>query len=413
MPADRRPAAGPHQQRPAPRAHPGQGQGTRRPPPRRPERRELRRARAATALAAAAVLVAGVLVVRSLHHPAARRPATPATPSAHVVTSVALARCTFVDATRTTIDYVTHVAVPGRRIVTDIYYPSYELSTGGRPRASQLAASSRGPRPTVFFVGGYDVDPSRYAALLTSWAAAGIVVVGIEPPDASQSAVARDGGGVADEADLPNQPADVAFVTRQVLADATGAGTGCRAVRGLVDPSEIGLAGQSDGATTVAMLEFDEGAPSGSTTTYQSLRSGLRYRAIAVMSGAAYGDDPYAAPAGSPPVLVVQSATDNCNPPMNSVDLYSALSGTRRWFLGIRRARHLTPYEGQDAAAFGVVAKVTVAFLSAALRGENPGPAVVAAGNADPSVAALTSGAAIPPFVEVQTVQSAAACYAT
>ncbi|HUY30501.1 MAG TPA: hypothetical protein VMV02_05860 [Acidimicrobiales bacterium] len=357
------------------------------------------------------VVLAGVLVVRGIHHapPARGAPAAPV----RVQVSVALARCTFVDTSRSTMDYVDHVSTPGRRIVAEVYYPTYALASGGRALVSELSASERGPHPAVFFVGGYNVDPSRYSALLTQWAGAGIVVVALEPPDANEAAIAKIGGSFADEADIPNQPGDVAFATRRVLADAAGRGAGCRVLRGLVDPAEIGLAGQSDGGTTVAMLEFDQGAPPGQTATYRSLAAGLHYRAIAVMSGAAYGDDPYAALPGSPPLLVVQSATDRCNPPVASVDLYAALAATRRWFLGLRDARHLTPYEGQAAAAFAVVSKVTLAFFSAALRGGDPGPAMLAAGNARPSVAALTSGATVPPFVDVPRVQSAASCYET
>ncbi|HUY30835.1 MAG TPA: hypothetical protein VMV02_07575 [Acidimicrobiales bacterium] len=357
------------------------------------------------------MIFAGLLVARHLRGAPTSHGAPPA--PAAVQLSVAFARCAFFDPSRPTEDYVTRTSTPGRRIVSDIYYPAYELATGGRARPGELTPAERAPHPTVFFVGGYDVDPSRYVALLTSWVRTGIVVVALEPPDANEAAVAKSGGSFADEADIPNQPADVAFATRRVLADSAGHASGCRALRGLVDPSEIGLAGQSDGATTVAMLAYDQGSAPGGATSYPSLAAGLHYRAVAAMSGSAYGDDPYAAPAGSPSLLVVQSATDTCNTPLQSVDLYSALPVPQRWFLGLRHARHLTPYEGQAAAAFGVVAKVTSAFLAGELRGKDPGAALLVAGNADPAVAALTSGASVPPFVEVPATQSAASCYAT
>jgi predicted dienelactone hydrolase len=315
--------------------------------------------------------------------------------------AVAVATCTFVDHSRSTENYLTGVSTPGRRLVTSIYYPS--------------GSSRHGPYPTVFFGNGYGVAPTDYGPLLSSWARAGLVVVAPMFPDASPAAVASVGGigHDNDEADIPNQPGDVAFVTRTVLAASAGAPEGCPVLRGLVDPGELGLAGQSDGATTVAMLAFDQGTLPGTTTTYRSLAPGIDYRAVAVLSGEAYGDDPYAATSSSPPVLVVQSATDHCNPPEEAVDLYDALDEPDRWFLAIRDADHLTPYEGQDKPAFAVVSTVTATFLRDELRGVDPAAALARVGNADPSVATLVQGPDTPSYMNVLLPQSAAACYQT
>ena len=315
--------------------------------------------------------------------------------------AVGVATCTFVDHSRSTENYLTGVSTPGRRLVTSIYYPS--------------GPTRHGPYPTVFFGSGYGVAPTDYGPLLSSWAQSGLVVVAPMFPDASPAAVASVGGigHDNDEADIPNQPGDVVFVTRKVLAASAGTPEGCPVLRGLVDPSELGLAGQSDGATTVGMLAFDQGTLPGTTTTYRSLSAGIDYRAVAVLSGEAYGDDPYAATAGSPPVLVVQSATDHCNPPEEAVDLYDALDEPERWFLAIRDADHLTPYEGQDKAAFAVVAKVTSVFLDSELRGIQPAAALARAGNADPSVATLVQGPDTPAYMNAVLTQSAAACYQT
>jgi hypothetical protein len=324
-----------------------------------------------------------------------------------------VASCVFLESSGVTQDYVTHLSVPGRRLVTDIYYPTIARRPHGGALRGSPPALGRAPYPVVFFAEGYGVDPSSYARLLESWVRAGLVVVAPMFPDANAATVSAIHRNVADEADMVYQPGDVAFVTRQVLADSAGTGSGCRVLRGLVDASELGLAGQSDGATTVGMLAYDLGTLPGSTTTYRSLSSGLDYRAVLLLSGEAYGDDPYGASSSSPPALVVQSATDACNPPVESVDLYAALAGTERWFLALRHADHLTPYEGQDASGFAVVARVTSTFLSAELRGARLPASFLASGNADPKVAALASGADVPGFVDVTVNQSMAACYQT
>lgn len=374
-----------------------------------------RGARPGIVVGAVVLVFAALLVVHHLRGNGAShgpRP-HPTTTTAPAVLSVGSADCTFVDRSRTTENYVTHQSIPGRRLVTDIYYPTFAGRPGRSATAGAPPAYARGPYPTIFFGAGYRVDPVRYAELLDHWVKAGFVVVAPLFPDANQAAVAAIGNSAVDEADIPNQPGDVAFVTRRVLAASAGQSAGCGVLRGLVDPSELGLAGQSDGATTVAMLAYDQGTVPGTTTTYRSLAAGIDYRAVAVMSGETYGADPYAAPPGSPAALVVQSATDRCNPPVESVDLYAALGGADRWFLAIRNAGHLTPYEGQDAAGLAVVSKVTTAFFAAELRGEHPSASFLAEGNASPGVATLTTGSDVPSWVDVSVGQSSVACYRT
>jgi len=52
----------------------------------------------------------------------------------------------------------------------------------------------------------------------------------------------------------PNEAGDLTFVTRSVLQASANETTGCPIVSGLVEPSEIALAGHSDGAEVVGML---------------------------------------------------------------------------------------------------------------------------------------------------------------
>ncbi len=373
------------------------------------------------------IALAAFEIARQTHPASGRQRATRPSVLASKSIRAGVEQCVFFDASRPTEDYLTRQSSPGRRLVTDIFYPTFSrlprrrLASPGAP-AGRLAvpgavegaapASSRGPYPAVFFLGGYGLDPRSYARLLEHWAVSGMVVVAPEPPDASAAAYSAVHGSSADEADIPNEPGDVTFVTRQVLGDVAVTGHGCPVLRGLVDPSELGLAGQSDGGTVVGMLAFDQGEVPGTGTSYASLRAGLDYRAVAIMSGQAWGDDPYAADASSPPLLAVQSATDRCNPPQESVDLYSALAEPRRWFLAIRRADHLTPYEGQDAPAFAAVSRVTTAFFEAALRGRPLRPALAAV-SPPPSVGVLVAGAGLPSWIDVSLPESASACYKT
>ena len=78
-----------------------------------------------------------------------------------------------------------------------------------------------GPYPVIVFAHGFDVDPDTYRALLVSWVEAGYVVVAPFFPDTSLPAIEAQ-HGVDTEADIFNQPADVAFVVSQVVKAAEG-----------------------------------------------------------------------------------------------------------------------------------------------------------------------------------------------
>lgn len=377
-------------------------------------------------MAVVVVLFAGLLVAHHLGHLGASAPHTVTTTTLPVQLSVGSATCTFVDPSRDTEDFVTDTSIPGRRLDTELYYPALpstttggSSSTAGTTAGSSAArlrpASRHGPFPTIVFAAGYGIDPSSYSELIDSWVRAGFVVVAPIFPDASTAAVAAIGGSQADEEDVPDQPADITFVTRHVIADSAGTGSGCGVLRGMVDRSELGLAGQSDGATAVGILAFVNGTvPGTTTTTYASLSAGLDYRAVAVLSGQGWGNDTYSSTASSPAALFVQSATDTCNTPAQAVDLYSALDQPDRWFLAIRSADHLTPYEGQDVAAFGVVSKVTTAFFDAELHRHAPGSAFAAAGSSAPTVATLAHGSALPTWITSASPGSGGVgCYQT
>gem|GEM_PF-602736 len=389
--------------------------------------------RAVLSLAARAALVALVVALvvvtaapkagraAPYGHPAARRPALlarhgrarpalpsrarPALPSrARPAVVVRVAHCVLRDPTRSTFDYATGLYVPGRTLDVEVRYRVAPPTGSGLPGRARVR-----PRPAVLFAPGYDNDPDGYGELLDAWARAGLVVVGVSFPDTNPAAVAAARYGDPED-DLVNQPADMAFLERSVAEAADATTAACPVLRGLVDPRALALAGQSDGGATVAMLAYDQQyawlAPKGDGD--DGADAGPDVRAALVMSGNEVGPGPYEATVGDPALLVVQSATDHCNPPQASVAIYDAVVQRDRWFLDVHDADHLGPYDGADPAAFAVVARVTTRFLLLELRGAVPAAGFVAYANASPTVATLTTGPSAPAMPVLE--QSPAAC---
>ena len=300
---------------------------------------------------------------------------------------VGLSTCTFVDTTRTTYDYATHQLLPYRRLVTDIFYPTTE---GGRVSPARLAppAYRRGPFPLVLFAHGFAVDPMTYAPLLDAWVKAGFVVAAPIFPDTNQAAV-RAAHGLG-EADMTNQPGDVAFVANQLRAAMNGQSSTCAFVRGLIKPGPIAAAGQSDGADTVAALAYWHAAA--------GLLAGLDLKAVEVLSGAELDDTvgAYGAAPGGPAMLMVQSEYDTCNTPQSAATLYDAVAQPDKWFLMTTATTHLGPYDGREPTYFSFVVRATTAFLDAELKGGSPSSALEHAAAGATGLVALTEGGSAP-----------------
>jgi len=249
-----------------------------------------------------------------------------------------------------------------------------------------------GPYPVIVFAHGFDVDPNTYRALLASWVEAGYVVVAPFFPDTSIAAIEAQ-QGVDTESDEFNQPGDVAFAVSQIV----GAGHGhpppyAAYLVGLVDSSDIILAGQSDGADTVAALLYDHEY----SKTLASM--GARPKAVALLSGAEWtrDEDVYSAPiGGGAPALVVQSLTDGCNVPADSSRLYNMLTASK-WFLALSDATHLGPYVGGGGGAATVVERVTVAFFDLEVQRAKVTPASLVRDGDVPGVSQITSATSVP-----------------
>ena len=315
---------------------------------------------------------------------------------------VGVTRCTFVDHTRSVLNYATSppsLLARQRTLVTEVRYPTLSSSSQNTETANAPPALETGGFPLVVFAHGYDVTPGTYAALLDTWSREGFVVAAPIFPDESSTEVQRQ--QVNTEADLLNEPADLAFVIAQLNSDSATLSTTCPLVDGLIRPSDLALAGHSDGAAAVGLLAYSTGRdPQG--VSYAHLRQGLAIRATMIFSGSEDGDSPYRAAPSRPPLLLVQSARDQCNAPGEGLELYGAIHQSDKWFLELLHAHHLPPFDGEDRAGFDVVATTTTAFLQYSLSHTRTIASMNSTGNARPLVGRLTNssnGPAIAPFL--------------
>ena len=251
-----------------------------------------------------------------------------------------------------------------RTLVTEIWYPAARLSAGHLRPA--------GPFPLLMFAPGFLQCAATYTDLLKAWAGAGYVVAAVDFPRTDCHV-----GAAAYEPDLVNQPQDVSYALTRVLALSARPHT---LLSGLVDRHEIGAAGQSDGGDTVAAL-----AASTSCADH-------RFRAVAVLSGAEWPPMPGSYfTRGAPPMLFVQGSADSINPPLASVQLYSADHDHARYYLALSGATHMEPYAGTNVVE-RLVARVTVDFFDRYVLGQTNATAKMAREVADSATASLASG---------------------
>lgn len=246
------------------------------------------------------------------------------------------------------------VRTPGpaqRTLPTTIWYPE-----------------TTGARPLLVFSQGFWEPVPAYGALLSDWASAGFVVVAPTYPDTdlppapqTQTAALK----TSDSEDIVHHPADLAFVVQTALADAQQAGN---VLSGRVDPNEVGLVGQSDGA--------DVSLAAATNSSYFT----PHVKAIASLSGAeipTYLGGSYFTPKlPKVPLLAVQSATDVINLPACSVQLYDAAPGPK-WYLQLRGITHLHAYTTPGAYQT-TIAEVTTRFFDTELAHEPAAMASVA-----------------------------------
>jgi dienelactone hydrolase len=236
-----------------------------------------------------------------------------------------------------------------RRLVTILRFPS---------------DPSAGPFPLIIFGHGFAVTPGIYARLLTAWARAGYVVAAPFFPLENE-----DAPGGPDERDLVNQPGDMSFL----ITALTGPDS---ALRRLIDPDEIAVAGQSDGGETALAVSYD-----------RAFRD-PRVKATVVLSGAQIpGVNQLVFPANGPPLLATQGTADPINPP-SLTDAFFSLAHRPKFLLELDGASHLPPYtDGQPD--LGIVERATIAFLNRYLRHRRGALAQLARAGDRPGVSQL------------------------
>lgn len=233
-----------------------------------------------------------------------------------------------------------------RTLVTEVRYPAL-----GAPDRTDLldapAARADGPFPLIVFGHGFAVTPALYARLLQSWARAGYVVAAPVFPLENANAP-----GGPDESDLTNQPADMRFVISSMLAASSA---GSEAFAGLLDPTRIAVAGQSDGGDTALAVAYDP-----------RFRD-PRVSAAVILSGAEIpGAGAFTFPPGGPPLLAAQGTADTVNPPSATNEYFTAAQRPK-YLLNLIGAEHLPPYSTQQPQ-LAIVERVTIAFLDGYLK---------------------------------------------
>jgi len=224
-----------------------------------------------------------------------------------------------------------------------------------------------GPFPLLVFAHGYRATPGIYARLLDAWASAGYVVAAPVFPLES-----RDAPGGTDEYDLVNEPADISFVISRLLElDADPASP----LHGLVDPTRVAVAGQSDGAEAALGVAYD------------SRFRDSRIRAAVILSGSLFGGRPKRFGRGSAPLLAVQGTADRINRP-RATTIYFGLASRPKFLLALLGGAHLAPYT-TNGRELGVVESVSIAFLDHYLGGGSLSQ-LLRAGDA-PGIARLTA----------------------
>jgi predicted dienelactone hydrolase len=256
-----------------------------------------------------------------------------------------------------------------RSLLTSVRYPAR-----GRPSAVDVRgappARANGPFPLVVFGHGFAVTPALYHKMLQAWARAGYVVAA--PAFPLENA---DAPGGPNESDLVNQPDDVRFVISSMI-EAGRASNGLLA--GLLDGSEVAVAGQSDGGDTALAVGYD-----------RYFRD-PRVKAVLVLSGAEMpGVGGLELARGGPPLLATQGSADTVNLPSETQAFFEA-ARRPKYLLTLLGAEHLPPYS-YEQPQLGIVERVTTAFLDAYLRHKRHALEFLASSASVPGVAAMAA----------------------
>lgn len=254
-----------------------------------------------------------------------------------------------------------------RKLVIMIDYPLAQGSASPQPASGRF--------PLLLFAPGYTYCSSTYEHLLRTWASAGYVVAAVNFPYTDCQA-----GAALSESDIVNQPRDMSYVLSRLLSLSAQPGN---PLSGLLNPSQVGAAGQSDGGDTVAALAAN------------TCCRNTRLKAAAVLSGAVAGYPGKYFSHGAPPMLFTQGSGDTVNPPSASIQLYRADGDGARFYLDLIGVDHMTPYAGSNPTE-RLVARVTLDFFDRYVLGQDGAQATMMK-DGNVSGADLVYGGQLPP----------------
>ncbi|MDQ2815483.1 MAG: hypothetical protein M3Z75_27465 [Actinomycetota bacterium] len=255
-----------------------------------------------------------------------------------------------------------------RKLVIMIDYPLAQGSASPQPASGRF--------PLLLFAPGYTYCGGTYEHLLQTWASAGYVVAAVNFPYTDCQA-----GAALNESDIVNQPQDMSYVLSKLLRLSAQPGN---VLSGLLNPSQVAAAGQSDGGDTVAALAAN------------TCCRNTRLKAVAVLSGAVAGYPGKYFSHGAPPMLFTQGSADTVNPPSASIQLYRADGDGARYYLDLVGASHMTPYAGTNPTE-QLVARVTLAFFDRYVLGQDGALATMMQDGNVSNTAALVDDGQLPP----------------
>lgn len=286
---------------------------------------------------------------------------------------------TSVPSTTTTTSGSSAPPYPVAQVTLPLVDTSRTVTIDGHPQPRPLPTTvwypsgARGERPLVVFATGYRQCPDQYLPMLSEWAQAGFVVAA---PTFPLTSCAVPGG--PNEADLVNEPTDLAFVTAEVLGASAGTGPaasapGAGVLRRRIDPAEVVVAGQSDGAEAAAAVAYDSRFAGSAPVVAAMVLSGELWPG--------FGGRWFPPGSTGAPMLVVQGTADTINPEAESVAAYQADTTGPKVMVLLQGADHLAPYEGSNPTE-QVTVQVTLDFLDAyVLHQAGAAAALASAGN--------------------------------
>ena len=283
--------------------------------------------------------------------PASATPVTTtgALPAVDRTYPVGVRTATYVDPTRPTAAIPGYGGASSRTFPVTVWYPAT-----GDPNAAVAENAppdrSGGPYPLVVFAHGYAVTPQFYAELLQRWAAAGYVVAAPTYPLLS----GVPAGPSHDDYSLVF--ADTSFVLTRLLAD-LGAGPGADPLAGLVDPTRVAAAGQSDGE----VVAYGLGA-------LQCCRD-PRVKSVVAMAGILGNVANPVQRDNGVPVMHLMGSADELQPYDDAIAWDRANLGAPRWMVTLVGGTHAPPYRSPASPYFDGVVRMTTDFLDGTLKG--------------------------------------------